>query len=344
MSPPFSAGVTEYSLDVHGDIPSIGIEATIDRASRSSLLIGGKPAQSGKIANFDLAEGTNIVKLSLRRAGQAPTEYTISVDRESVRPTIDKFLKLSFSDAATGIAMGYRLFVPDGYDSSKAYPLVLFLDGAGGRGSDNEIQLTGTQGATVWAEPGEQAKNPCFVLAPQCPGDRNGKTGWTTLMNMGTSQPYGLRPELATVYDILQEVEGKYGVDKNRIYCTGLSMGAFGTWALAIAHPDLLAAIMTASGGGDPAKLASVAALPAWVFHAVQDPVIPVSFSRGTVDALTKAGGRPKYTEYPSDAVFYPSAHASWVPAYANEEMRNWLFQQSKASPISFLPAEGADR
>jgi predicted peptidase len=227
--------------------------------------------------------------------------------------------------------MGYRLFVPADFDPTKAYPLVFFLHGAGERGSDNEAQLISSQGATVWAKPDEQAKHPAFILAPQCPGAADSKQdGWTTLMTKGVKEPYTALPELETAYDLLEEIMGKYSIDRNRIYCTGISMGAFGAWALAVEHPDVFAAMVVASGGGDPARLPAVAKMPVWVFHAVKDPTIPVSFAKTTVKALTDAGGSPKYTEYPADAYFYPVAHVSWVPGYANAEMRDWLFSQSR--------------
>ena len=289
----------------------------------------------GKAANVSIAVGDNTLHVVVRGGDRSTTAYTVHVNRENMQPVVDQFLKLSYKDAATGITMGYRLFVPTDYDSAKSYPLVFFLDGAGSRGSDNEIQLTGTQGATVWATPEEQAKRPCLVLAPQCPSDRTGTydtMGWTSLMSKGPRDPYTSRPELETAFRILQEVMGKYSIDRNRVYGTGLSMGGFGMWATAIAHPDIFAALVEESGGGDPANLSRVAKIPTWIFHAVKDPTIPISFARSTVGALTKAGGAPKYTEYPEDATFYPNAHSSWVPAYANAEMRDWLFQQSKGS------------
>jgi predicted peptidase len=227
--------------------------------------------------------------------------------------------------------MAYRLFVPADYDPTRVYPLVFFLHGAGERGSDNEAQLISAQGATVWAKPEEQSKHPAFVLAPQCPGDADSnKDGWTSLMTKGVKEPYAVRPELETAYDLLEHVIGTYSIDRNRIYCTGVSMGAFGAWALAVEHPDVFAAIVAASGGGDPARLPALAKTPVWVFHAVKDPTIPVSFAKTTVKALAGAGGSPRYTEYPADAYFYPVAHVSWVPAYANTEMRDWLFSQSR--------------
>ena len=333
MTPAFSSDVTDYSLSVHSDVASIGIVMTVDPAARSTVLVNNKIVDPGKATNVDIAVGDNSISVAVSGVSHSTTAYTVHVNREDMQPVIDKFLKLSYADTATGITMGYRLFIPADYDSTKPYPLVLFLDGAGGRGGDNEVQLTGTQGATVWAKPEEQAKHPCFVLAPQCPSDLTGKydkMGWTSLMSKGPSDPYKPRPELETAYHILQDVISKYSIDKNRVYCTGLSMGGFGTWAIAISHPDIFAALVEESGGGDPANLSKVAKLPIWIFHSIKDPTISINFAKSTVSALMKAGGTPRYTAYAEDASFYPSAHLAWVPAYANTEMRDWLFQQSK--------------
>jgi len=332
MTPAFSPDVTDYSLSVHSDVVAVGIVISVDRASRGGVLVNNQMVDPGKAVDVKLAVGDNTIAVVVSGANHSTTGYALHVNREDMQPVIDKFLKASYTDTATGITMGYRLFVPADYGSTRSYPLVLFLDGAGGRGNDNEVQLTGTQGATVWAKPEEQAKHSCLVLAPQCPSDHTGQTGWTSLMSKGPSDPYKPRPELETAYHILQDVVSKYNVDKNRVYCTGLSMGGFGTWAIAILHPDTFAALVEESGGGDPANIAKVAQLPVWIFHSVKDLTIPISFAKSTVSALMKAGGKPKYTEYADDTSFYPNAHFAWVPAYANAEMRDWLFQQSKGS------------
>ncbi|MGD0725793.1 MAG: cadherin-like beta sandwich domain-containing protein [Spirochaetia bacterium] len=336
MTPGFAADTLEYSLSVQSDISTVGIIASSDPAAKYEIQINKKKAYSGIMEKVELAIGDNGINVAVSDDRHDPRVYVVHVNRENIQPVVDKFLELSFVDPSTGITMGYRLFVPDGYDPSKPCPLVLFLHGAGEMGSDNEIQLVANQGATVWAKPELQARHPCFVLAPQCPMDpsaeparfRYGKKGWTSLIPLGFADPYKPLPELETAFDILKSVSGKYRIDGDRIYCTGLSMGGFGTWAMAVAHPETFAALVVIAGGGDPDALATVAQIPSWIFHAVKDPMVSVSFSDNTVKALTKAGGKPRYTTYAEDAYLYPSAHLSWVPAYASAEMREWLFQQ----------------
>jgi predicted peptidase len=336
MTPAFSADTLEYSLSVESDVPTVGIVAV--PGTSGQLQINDRKAAAGVAASVDLATGGNLIRVAVSDGRHAPRAYVVHVNRENIQPVADKFQKISFTDPSTGITMGCRLFVPEGYDPSKLYPLVLFLHGAGEMGSDNEIQLAANQGATAWAKPDVQAAHPCFVLAPQCPRDPAaeparfyyGKKGWTSLIPLGFADPYEPRPELETVFDFLKSVRDKYSIDVSRIYCTGLSMGGFGTWALAIAHPDTFAALVVIAGGGDPAALAAVARIPCWIFHAARDPMVSVAFSESTVKALRQAGGTPRYTRYPEDAYFNPSAHASWIPAYASAEMKEWLFQRAR--------------
>jgi predicted peptidase len=266
------------------------------------------------------------------------TTYAISVVREDIRPVVARFRSLSFADPRTGVRIGYRLFVPDGYDRSVSWPLVLFLHGAGESGGDNDTQLFANQGATAWAKPAEQALRPCFVLAPQNPRAPGtgpfhpyGGKGWTTLLRKGFGEPYEPEPALLGVYDLLESMMAEFSIDRERVYATGLSMGGFGVFALAAAHPETFAGIVSVCGGLDPSRASALAHLPIWLFHAAEDPVVAVRFSRETVKALADAGGSPRYTEYPEGTCFIGSTpHYSWVPAYADAGMREWLFEQRK--------------
>lgn len=97
-----------------------------------------------------------------------------------------------------------------------------------------------------------------------------------------------------------------------------------------MAYPGKFAALVPICGGGDPAQAAKLVNKPIWAFHAADDPIIPVSYSQNMIKAIKAAGGNPKYTEYPAGSYIKPVAHFVWVPAYANAEMREWLFQQVK--------------
>lgn len=223
--------------------------------------------------------------------------------------------KKTFTDPA-GKTLPYRLLKPESYDPKQKYPLVIFLHGAGERGNNNEAQLV--HGVPEFAKPENRQKYPCFLIAPQCPrGDR--WADWDAKQQ--TSKP--LEP-LRLVSELIDQVQKEYSIDPNRIYVTGLSMGGYGTWDLIERYPDRFAAAVPICGGGDPSKAATIAKLPIWAFHGGKDPVVKPELSRTMVEALKKAGGQPKYTEYPD------VAHDSWVPAYREPEMFAWLFAQKR--------------
>ncbi len=347
LVPAFSPDIRSYTVSVAGDC--LGIEVSAVAAPGGRVAVNGRKADSLS----PVVVVPPVGKFAFPVAGFGPsgakTTYRITVVREDLRPTAKKFLRLRYEDGETGLSMTYRLFVPEGADGAegaaggeggKRYPLVLYLHGAGELDTDDNALLVGNQGPAVWARPEEQAKRPCFILAPHCSRSSGGRgpgapLGWTSLMKYGPAASGGRTPFeptdlLAIAYRILEKVSAEYAVDADRIYLTGLSMGGFGSWAMALSHPDTFAALVPICGGGDPARLGRIAKLPIWVFHGEADPVVPVQVSRASVAALKAAGGLPRYTEYPHDAFFLPNAHFSWVPAYADEEMREWLFAQRR--------------
>ena len=121
---------------------------------------------------------------------------------------------------------------------------------------------------------------------------------------------------------VLEEFEGK--VDLDRIYVVGFSMGGYGTWDLIVRHPGRFAAAVPVCGAGDPSKAEGIKDLPVWAFHGDKDGAVPVSGSREMVAALKKAGGEPKFTEFPG------VGHNAWTPAWRNPELVAWLFDKTR--------------
>ena len=196
--------------------------------------------------------------------------------------------------------LNYLLFLPADYEKAeKPFPLILFLHGAGETGSDlSKVKKHGPPKVV------EKKKDfPFIVVSPQAP-----RRGW---------DPQAL---LA----LLDEVEAKYKVDKDRVYLTGLSMGGFGTWRLAAVAPERFAAIAPICGGGDPKTVAKLKGLPIWVFHGAKDNAVPLKRSQDMVKALKDAGHEVKFTVYPD------AGHDSWTASYNNPELYKWFLSHKR--------------
>jgi predicted peptidase len=203
-------------------------------------------------------------------------------------------------DTQVRVTLDYLLYLPPDYDQKASWPLMLFLHGAGERGSD--LNLVKTHGPPHLIEHGKAL--PFIVVSPQCPKDRS----WQPL-------------ELTALLD---DVVAKYKVDSDRIYVTGLSMGGFGTWSLAAYSPDRFAAIIPICGGGETFWTKRIAHLPVWVFHGAKDPAVPLKRSEEMVLALQKHKGNVKFTVYPD------AGHDSWTATYDNPAVYEWLLQQKR--------------
>jgi predicted peptidase len=121
-------------------------------------------------------------------------------------------------------------------------------------------------------------------------------------------------------------MEAKYKVDEQRIYVTGLSMGGFGTWSLAIREPHRLAAIAPICGGGNPiaAKYIRSVDTPAWAFHGAKDTVVPLSKSEEMIDVLKQFEIEARLTVYPD------AGHDSWTKAYNDDQLYEWLLAHKR--------------
>ena len=219
-----------------------------------------------------------------------------------------------------GERLQYRLFRPPNYDPGKTYPVVVFLHGASGRGSDNLSQLTGSRsvGAGYWTAPARQARNPAFVLAPQV--DPQFSDNWVRQWRLpaaGDTEPLELLVEL------MPQLAREFPIDNQRLYLTGYSMGGFASWIGISRHQDLFAAAIPICGGGDPTHVAE-SKTPVWAFHGSADRVVPVSRSREMVKALEAAGRSPRYTEYKG------AGHSVWERAYEEPELETWLFSKRR--------------
>jgi len=230
-----------------------------------------------------------------------------------------------------GESMPYRLYSPDQVQAGRRYPLVVFLHGAGGSGTDNERQLQGANifGALVWALPENQARHPCYILAPQ--SDVN----WPCVIIPTGVQPRTPRdirfcpwPALGAgvrrAFAVIDDLAARLPIDDRRIYVTGHSMGGAGAWHMIAHRPRFFAAAVPVCGHPDPVTASIARRVPVWNFHGETDEVEPVATSRVMIDALRAAGGKPRHTEYPG------VGHNVFRWVYTEPALPAWLFDRRR--------------
>jgi predicted peptidase len=202
----------------------------------------------------------------------------------------------------TTVGAAYLLYLPEGYgaEPDRRWPLILFLHGRGESGSN--LDRVKRHGLARRLDEGLEL--PAIVVSPQCPAG-----GWWTTDVLSA---------------LLDEVSEQYAVDADRVYVTGLSMGGYGTWALALRYPDRFAAIAPVCGGGDPARACTIRHVPVWAFHGAKDDVVAFEKSEEMVAALRACDGNVRFTVYPE------ARHDSWTATYANPELYAWLLAQRR--------------
>ena len=215
--------------------------------------------------------------------------------------------------------MPYRLFVPAGYAGDRLYPLVVWLHGGGGLGTDNLAQISGDQipGTRLWITPEQQAAHAAFVLVPQSPGP------WILApWNLGVAHS-SLQDNARMAADVINEVTRDFTIDLTRVYLLGQSMGGNGAWNLVSNMPDRFAAvILVCPVLSDISRATAVADVPLWIFVGETDSV--TEKARALVAALKEAGGHPRYTEYPH------MGHEIWTRVFAEPAIAPWLFAQAR--------------
>jgi len=205
----------------------------------------------------------------------------------------------------------YWLFLPRQYQAARGpgWPLILFLHGSGERGSN--LSKVTAHGPPRLVK--RQPDFPFVVVSPQCPAGQM----W--------SNP--------VLLSLLDEVQSKVHVDLRRVYLTGLSMGGYATWNLALEHPERFAALAPICGGGEvlplllasSKKLRALRTLGVWAFHGAEDPIVPLAESERMVAALQKIGAHPQLTVYPG------TGHDSWTETYQNPELYRWLLRHQRS-------------
>ncbi|MCD6049908.1 MAG: phospholipase/carboxylesterase [Verrucomicrobia bacterium] len=254
-----------------------------------------------------LMVGLGLAALTLTNALAQPTALEVQTE-------LDMTLfqrKVHFEEKVTKtLTLDYLLYLPKDYttEKTKTYPTILFLHGAGERGTN--VNKVAVHGPPKLVKAGKDF--PFIIISPQCP---NGQV-WS----------------VETLNALLDDVEKTFRVDKTRLYLTGLSMGGYGTWSLGLGFPERFAAMAPICGGGesityllgkgDKVRGPLLKSMPIWAFHGAKDPVVPLAESERMVEMLKKGGNQNvKLTVYPE------AQHDSWTATYDNPELFEWFLK-----------------
>lgn len=226
-----------------------------------------------------------------------------------------------------GTRMPYQVFVPAASTRGPgALPVVLFLHGSGERGGDGIRQTEAGLGPYLRAHADDF---PALAVLPQVADGEE----WSGRNN---------RLAIAALDAAMRE----FGADPQRQYLTGMSMGGYGSWNIALAEPARFAAIVPVCGAvraprserpglrvdavaqeSDPYKAMALRLkdVPVWIFHGARDEVVRPDDDRRLHAAFQAAGARDaRYTEYPL------GNHNAWDATYADPAMWRWLFAQKR--------------
>ncbi len=237
-----------------------------------------------------------------------------------------------------GHLIHYYLYVPAGPAAGTSLPLVLWLHGglkSNGRGGPN-------MPAGAFYKDEHQAKQPCFVLRPVAVKGQN----WVSPRGAGTgshAMPDTPSPSMAALIELLDKTVKEHPVDNKNLHVVGASMGGYGVWDLVGRHPDRFASAIPICGGADPGRAGALRHMKIWMFHSVDDRIVPVRGSREMFDALMKArgeravveendtrtlsrsaDGRIRYTE------FKGGGHNAWDRALGDAAVVSWVFSPEK--------------
>ncbi|MFL5357977.1 alpha/beta fold hydrolase [Archangium sp.] len=200
----------------------------------------------------------------------------------------------------------YSVYLPPGYQRTRAWPVILALHGSASRGTDGQRPRTQSMAEAARLHP---ERYPAVLVLPQCPPERE----WS-----GDVADFAL--------EALERTLVEYGGDSNRVYLAGQSMGARGVVQLAARYPERFAAVVAVSGRyPDHSVTEKLKGLPLWMWHGDADTVVPVAESRALLELLKAAGSRSvRYTELPG------LGHDLSDTVYLDEAVSTWLFAQRR--------------
>ena len=217
----------------------------------------------------------------------------------------------------------YRLLLPDNYNPKTSYPLLVFLHGAGERGTDNEKQLL--HGSNLYTSEIFRKNYPAIVVFPQCPKN----SYWASVQKNKTKKlekRFNFEKNLKIFHtqEVLElfmyDLEKSFNIDSSSRYLGGLSMGGMGTFELVTRMPNYFAAAFAICGGGNPAWSKTLGKTPFWIFHGDKDNVVSYRFSKRMYRKMKRFNKDTKFTSYKG------VNHESWNNAFQETQLFPWVF------------------
>ena len=222
-------------------------------------------------------------------------------------------------------SLNYRILYPKNFDKKKSYPLTIFLHGIAERGSDNELQLTYID--KVFLNPENYNNYQSVVVFPQAPINDNWSSRVLTDNEVRQVFLENEKPtkSLQLVIKLMDSLVKEDFVDNKRVYLSGLSNGAMGSFELLKNRPNMFASAVLICGGGNPIWAEDFAKnTPVWVAHGSDDNVVFPELSINMVNAIIKNGGSPKFTLYEN------VKHESWFNVFNDPNYLKWIFSYTK--------------
>ncbi len=208
------------------------------------------------------------------------------------------------SEAKPSFCLQYILAKPADLQEGEKLPLVVALHGAGERGTDiNDIKRLGVP---KYLDTGLPIR--AIVLAPQL---FSRDIIWVTVIH-----------ELMELIRLIRD--GEEAVDPLNVCVTGVSMGGYATWELAMSYTSEFAAIAPVCGGGTPWRAWRLAQLPIRTYHGDADDTVPLSETIHMVDAVRQAGGNPECI------LLHSVGHDCWDWVHEHTDLMEWLISHRK--------------
>ena len=232
---------------------------------------------------------------------------------------------------SVGEVFRYRLHEPVGLAEGERAPLVVFLHGAGERGSGN-LQQMGI-GVPQILKYAEDRKLPVFLVAGQVPGGKDEEhpeghkwvqVPWNHGSDFVPPMPQEPSASMRSLFEVVENLLRDPRVDASRVYVTGVSMGGYGTWDFILRRPEWVAAAMPICAGVDLDQVGRAKGFPLWIHHGGSDSTVPFMRGRHSYEAAKKAGLDVRYTEYPG------IGHDVWEIVYNDDAVFDWLFAQTR--------------